>query len=386
MPESAPRPVRVAVLLVPGVPFAADWALAASHATAVDVVTISVGRADPDRRLLERGIPSWHLPLLRLRPKRLLGPLVDRIMARRLARVVDRIERERGRVDVVHAHFFGSGRWPRLLHRRRPLPYVVTEHSTRLTGASAAHKPLTGAGLRTAAKVYRDAALVICVSEYLRSCVSARELTARTTVIGNPIDVELFRPRDVPREDGGRCIVSVGRLEADKDPGLLIEAFAAVVEDLPGVRLVMIGDGPMKSAVGRAVMELGLAANVELTGRLPRAEVALRLQGADAFCLASRVETFCMAAAEALACGIPVVMPRIGPLPELVDESTGVLVAPRSVAALADGIKAVLAPGKHFDGQRATAQIRGRFEPAVVGMALACAYRQIIQDMATIRR
>lgn len=375
------------VMVVPaGLPFGLDWARAVRpHAS---VVTVAHGRPPPGehaRRLVQQA--DYQLPSARWRLLARPGfrPLRHRLDARQLRRLVERLAREGG-VDILHGHFYAHSWALPALGAALGVPYVVTEHSSRLTGRSARHKPLTPAGRRMAEEVLRGAALVLPVSQYLADAMIKLDVCdpAQTHVIGNPVDVATFRLR--ARRPSDPVIVSVGRLESDKNPVMLVEAMSTVVRDVPGAVLELVGDGPARREVEAVVAARGLSDSVRFLGTLPRAEVAARLRGAAVVAMASSVETFCLAAAEALATGVPAVLPAIGAFPELASGTATTLVEPGDVPALAAALVAELRhPRSDDELRRSAAEVERRYSPSAVGWAVAAVYAALVPAPTSMR-
>jgi glycosyltransferase involved in cell wall biosynthesis len=123
-----------------------------------------------------------------------------------------------------------------------------------------------------------------------------------------------------------------------KDPLNLVEAFLILRRERPDlaprVRLGMVGDGALRSAVEARLREGGAAGAAWLPGA--RGDVSDQLRGFDVFALPSKAEGISNTILEAMATGLPVVATRVGGNPELVEEeSTGLLVPPSDPAALA---------------------------------------------------
>jgi glycosyltransferase involved in cell wall biosynthesis len=102
-------------------------------------------------------------------------------------------------------------------------------------------------------------------------------------------------------------VASHGRLAAEKNVTVLVEAFAQAAARDPSLRLVLVGDGPAAEATATRAAAPDLAGRVTLTGRLPRLDALATVAGADLFAFASQTETQGLVLAEALTLGLPVV-------------------------------------------------------------------------------
>ena len=121
--------------------------------------------------------------------------------------------------------------------------------------------------------------------------------------------------------------------------------------------------------------DLGVAANVRFSGRLERPDVATKMREADVFVLPSLWETQGCVLLEAMASGVPSVVTRVGGTPEVVDDTTGVLVEPRSSAALAHGIDEVIRSRGRYDRQAMHAKAVDRYGYTVIAEAWTEVYR-----------
>lgn len=171
--------------------------------------------------------------------------------------------------------------------------------------------------------------------------VSAR----KSCLLSNGIDTERYRPdADAPQPlaahfgDGMIVVGSVGRVEGVKNHACLLDAFVLLRAQHPALRerlrLVIVGDGPLRARLQQQADAAGLTQSVWLPGA--RADVPDFLRGLTVFALPSVAEGTPGAALEAMACGVPVVGSRVGGVPEVVaDGETGVLVPASDAAALA---------------------------------------------------
>ncbi|WP_020655396.1 TIGR03088 family PEP-CTERM/XrtA system glycosyltransferase [Massilia niastensis] len=171
-------------------------------------------------------------------------------------------------------------------------------------------------------------------------------------LIDNGVDTGRFRPAtpgapaQEPWQDDPQAFVigTVGRLQDVKDQATLVAAFARLRALLPGqkLRLVLVGDGPLRERLGAQVAQLGLQDSVWLAG--PRSDVAPAMRSFSLFALSSIAEGTPVTLLEAMASGLPVVATAVGGIPDLVaDGATGALVPAgdpeRLAAALAGYVR-----------------------------------------------
>ena len=168
----------------------------------------------------------------------------------------------------------------------------------------------------------------------------------RVVVIPNGIDTQRFRPdaaaRAAVREQlkiakNAAVIAIVAALRPEKDHELFLSTAAKILSARPDSRFLIIGEGPQRPAIEAAIGELGLTDAVLMLGN--RHDAQRYLAASDLFMLTSLNEAKPVSILEALACGVPVVAPEVGSVPESVrDGQTGFLARtrkPGDFAALA---------------------------------------------------
>lgn len=149
------------------------------------------------------------------------------------------------------------------------------------------------------------------------------------------VDQERYLPH---RYDGELQVLSVGRLDEEKNPLLLADALALLRERNPRWRMVICGDGTLREQLIERLTALGLADAAELTGHLPLHEGLLDLYRAShAFLHVSRTEGFPQVLIEAFASGVPVVATAVGGVPAGAGDAA-ILIEPEDAAAAADAV------------------------------------------------
>jgi glycosyltransferase involved in cell wall biosynthesis len=163
-----------------------------------------------------------------------------------------------------------------------------------------------------------------------------------------PMTVTLVLPQDVapgPAErdwTGPIELLTVGRIDLEKNPLLLVEALARLERDDPGRYLLRwVGRGPLDEAVRRHARELGVAHGIELCGYVPFGPALLDLyRNAHAFVHVAVTEGVPQVLLEALACATPIVATDVGGVRAALDDGrAGLLVPPADPDALVEAVR-----------------------------------------------
>lgn len=245
-----------------------------------------------------------------------------------------------GRADLVHAHGLKAG-WVAALGAAGG-PVVVTVHNLVLdeaAGRSARVLRLFEGWLP--ARV--DA--VIAVSDEIAARFGGPSETVRVVPPAGPPPqptrdrAEVRRSLGVPAD--APLVVAVARLHPQKDLLTLVRAAEVLRLDVPGVRVVIVGEGPLERELRALVDDRGLADTVLLVGPSPNA--ANQMAAADAVVITSIWESGPLVATEALLLGRPLVSTPVGFVPKLVDDGvSGRLVPVGDADAVARALGAAL--------------------------------------------
>lgn len=139
-----------------------------------------------------------------------------------------------------------------------------------------------------------------------------------------------------------RAIIFVGDIKESKGVFELINAFNKLNSSFPNLHLIFLGSDSGDTTIKNIISSSNLHNKIHLVGSKPHNEVAHWLCAADIFALPSYNEGMPNAVIEAMACGLPVIATRVGGIPEIVTEDTGILVSPKNTELLVRGIKQML--------------------------------------------
>jgi len=260
------------------------------------------------------------------------------------------LAREGDRFDVVHDNQTLAA--PMLRVARR-LPLVTTLHHPIAIDRDFAVEGAAGLKDRLFTRrwysfVEQQAATARRLTRFLAVSKASREAyaarcgvdPAHVEVAHNGIDHQAFRPNEMVRREPDLIVAAASADVPIKGLDVLIGAFARLAGQYDDLKLSVIGalrDGPTK----RALQESGLAGRVEFRSGLTRREIADLHRRATIFCAPSRFEGFGFPAAEAMACGAPVVVSDGGALPEVVADA-GLVTPAGDIEALAAVLRALL--------------------------------------------
>jgi glycosyltransferase involved in cell wall biosynthesis len=229
---------------------------------------------------------------------------------------------------------------------------------------------------------------VIAISRAVRTVLLEDGLEPeRVVVIPSAVDAEELRRLkgpDVRARFGlpkkGQVAVSLGALTPEKDPSTLLEAAAQLVQYLPDLRWVLVGEGPLRHHLETRLTELRLQDRVHLVGYMEDPHQAL--VGADVFVLSSLAEGLGSSVLAAMALDVPVVATAVGGVPDLLESSAGILVPPGNPASLAAAVRRVLTEPQHAADLRRSARRKvAGFAPDAIARQVAAVYRSFAHSL-----
>ena len=194
------------------------------------------------------------------------------------------------------------------------------------------------------------------------------------------VDVQSKRDKLQIEEDVS-VIGMISRLEPVKGPGYLIEAAKIVIEQIPKIKFLIVGDGSLRKDLESQCEDLGILDEFIFTGW--KEDVRSILSMLDILVLPSLNEAVGRVLIEAGACGIPVIATNVGGVPEIVrNKQTGILVPPRSPELLAQAIIDLITNEhrRHEMGIAAKGWIDDRFSACRMVERVSKSYKELVES------
>jgi glycosyltransferase involved in cell wall biosynthesis/protein-tyrosine-phosphatase len=295
--------------------------------------------------------------------------------------------RARG-IDIVHTHRHKDNLLGTAAAKLARVPHVVrTVHGLGepMRGWDRVKYQLLDRVDRIALSYFSDAIIAVSrhTAETLRASGYRRSIVRH---IHNGVNLQKVRPshgraqlrRALGVGPDALLIGTAGRLSPVKAQDDLIRAAKLLDAQVPGVRVLMAGDGPLRGQLEALAAQLGISRQVLFAGA--RDDIYDLIAAMDIFVLPSLSEGVPMALLEAMALGTPVVATAVGGVPEMVtNRATGLLVPPRDERALADACLelALNRPRALRLADRARRSVEEEFSRDANGRAVVDAYHSI---------
>lgn len=286
---------------------------------------------------------------------------------------------EQGKPSVIHVHVpYPVGRMALWLKKKTGLPFVVTEHWTIYQPGSEITYSKQPVRLRKlVSRVLKEASFFLPVSDNLGQLIHEQIVPVPTQVVRNVVDTSLFclPVQPIVRKPSFRFI-HVSGMSSQKNPEGLLKAFAAAWQEEPDMELWMLGNRDQSLVLFAAQLELPAKAII-FGGEVSYPEVAQQMKGSEALVLFSQVENAPCVISEALCCGLPVIATNTGGIPEMLDESNGILVNPGDETALKKALLNLKNNYHRYNRAQIAISASERYNYESVGQELSLIYNSL---------
>jgi L-malate glycosyltransferase len=288
-------------------------------------------------------------------------PPYDLALASRMAEVAEFCN-----LDLLHVHYAIPHSVSALLARQmlaargRKLPFVTTLHGTDITlvGLDRSYLPITRYAIQ-------ESDGVTSISSYLKDkTVTDFQISRPIEVIPNFVNCDVYTPiADEAVRSHARAkfaqpdepvFMHLSNFRPVKRVVDVVKVFAQVVREVPS-QLILVGDGPDRSAAEWLAHDLKINDRIHFLGKQDRVNELLPL--ADLMIMPSALESFGLAALEAMACKVPTIATRVGGVPELIEDGvTGLLYPVGDIDGMAAGALSLLNDRARLQAMRESAR------------------------------
>lgn len=283
-----------------------------------------------------------------------------------------------GHTDIVHVNILTRAGvfalWQKIIHNT---PYLITEHWSRYLPGND-----FGGFMRKQASriVAKHASMVSVVTENLSAAMRNHGLKNRNyRIIPNVVDTNFFRP--VTKGKGMARFVHVSCFEnKSKNISGLLHGIKLLSDKGIDFECTLIGDGEDWKEMKDLCDSLALGAKVRFTGLLEGEDLVAEVARNDFMVVSSNYENLPVVIIEAMSCGLPIVSTNVGGISEVVDSDCGILVEPRDVTALANGIEKMIDEHERYDSKVIRNKVVERNSIEAVGQLLTKWYSETLSN------
>lgn len=281
------------------------------------------------------------------------------------------VVKKEGMPEVLYSHYLDSFLDALPIKTKFDIPLVGLEHWSEL-----GKKQPSSIALRKAHKVYPKLDQLLVVSNALKENIE-NLIGVPSIVLPNVIGDDFIKSKDLLTQRDVVRFVSTGNLVGIKCMDMIIKAMKLIYAQGYKVDLTIVGDGPDRNMLETLVENFNLGTCVHLIGRKARLEIVNILNGSDVYIMASSSETFGVAAAEALACGVPVIATDCGGPRDFLTSSNGIIIPVNDVNKLADAMIYMIKHYKEYDRNEISKDFHKRFSAEAVANQLTDIFNKI---------
>ena len=256
-----------------------------------EITWVSFGKPLPEANDLIARVDFHHIPF----PKGFRAALTLFAVVRRVRKLISR-----SRPDILHVHYAGLYGLVGALLRFRPYVLSVWGSDVLVFPSNAPKRAVTRF-------ILAQADLITLDGHNTKQAVMDLGVPAsKIQFVQFGVDAEKFAPHD---SSDGRTVISIRNLEPVYDIATLVRSIPAVTEKVPDAMFVIAGDGSERTALVKLAAELGVADHVHFAGRLQHEQLPSFYGRGSVYVSTSLSDSgLSMSTAEAMACGLPVVV------------------------------------------------------------------------------
>lgn len=281
------------------------------------------------------------------------------------------IRKQYGLPGLIHVNVVGkSALLALILKRVNNIPYLITENWTGYYSSDPGGLHSKGFIMRNFyKKVFNNSALFIPVSDDLGKQIQKRYPAINYQVVPNAVDTSIFKNVNHREKNSITRIIHVSTLGYQKNIKGLIVVIKELIRKRNDFELMLIG--PFSHALKQEIeCDQILTNRVKLTGSVSYEEVGNYMKASDFLVMFSRYENLPCVILEALCCGLPVVSTGVGGIPEIINNTNGIIVNSEDDAALFKALEDMLDHLDRYDRKQISRNATEKYNYKSVGLAI----------------
>lgn len=323
------------------------------------------------RQTQEEGVCEFCCRGWSFRPQTRLGAY---IMVKLTLYLLKKYISKYGKPDIIHAHSsLWAGYIGKKINEKYGVKYVLTEHASDFISGDFPYWQRSY--IHTAIE---NASLCFAVSSALADSMKKFCNGKNIQVLPNFVNTTLFRHvKNTNVQKKEFVFFSLGNLVRAKGFDILCRAFAEAFHQDKDVTLLIGGSGKLEKELKEIVDKLGMSEQVSFLGQIGPEQVANYMNYADAFVLASRVETFGIVFVEAMAAGKPVIATRCGGPENFVFHNCGYLIDTENIGQLKKALQDIRHNLSQFNSEEIQQYAYENFDSRLLALKLTNFYQNL---------
>jgi glycosyltransferase involved in cell wall biosynthesis len=280
-----------------------------------------------------------------------------------------------GKPDLIHLNVaFPAGLFAMKLKKRENLEYILTEHSTKY------HIPTNPLESYCTKKICKKATVICPVSSDLKKVMEEKGYGKKFEVVPNVVDTDLFRIAEKKVSRKKKVIHISTLIEWQKNISGILNVIKRLSETRNDFELDIVCEQDSRDAVALAKQHGIFGTVVHFHPAQPLPEVARMLGESNIFLMFSNVENLPCVVIESFASGVPVVSSSVGGIPEMINETNGMLVDAKDENSLFEKLNSMLDKHMSYDKEDLRRSAIEQYSYEAVGKKFSDIYSRIVQN------
>jgi len=277
--------------------------------------------------------------------------------------------------DIINACVYKTGVPSNIIKKKYGIPYVIREGNSGYM-----RKTLNRFEVKRARVAMENAAFILPVSAAQEQAIRSYGIKGRFEVVRNVVPDYFCYAPELRNSSKVKKFLCVADMHPKKNIPNLINACNILRKHSNNFAVDIVGEGKKIEDYRTLTRQKSLEDTVTFLGKKPKAEIARMMQRADFFVLPSRYEPSGNVLVEALSCGLPVVATRVGGIPEVINESNGILVESDNSQALADNMELMMDNCDAYDRKRISEDAHRKYSYDAIGKQLTAIYGKVLKE------